>query len=60
MSQEDLKYTVVETGDSWRLCLTNTNTNMIQEEDLLVLKKCDEITLIRYGGLQRNGHISKI
>jgi hypothetical protein len=38
--------------DLWRLCITNTNTKMIQEEDLSLFKKCDGITLIRNGRSQ--------
>jgi hypothetical protein len=42
----------VETKDSWRLCIRNTNTKMIHDKDLSVLKKCDEIKFIRNGKSQ--------
>jgi hypothetical protein len=41
MSQKHLKYTIVENDVSSRVCTTNMNTYVIQEEQLPVLKKCD-------------------
>jgi hypothetical protein len=53
MSQKDLKYTILEADVSSRLHTTNMNIDVIQEEKLPVLKKCDvtsqqdELTLHR-------------
>jgi len=41
MSQKDLKYTILEVDVSSRLHTTNMNIDVIQEEKLPVLKKCD-------------------
>jgi hypothetical protein len=41
MSQKDLKYTILEVDMSSRLYTTNMNIDVIQEEKLPFLKKCN-------------------